>query len=68
MKLVSALAFVFGLFAATSAYAATAYWTGQWEQVQTVTYKIGWKCQYNYNGQMVYELFQMSCPSSVEIQ
>lgn len=48
--------------------AATAFWTGRQEQVQTVTYKWVWRCQYNYNGQTFWRLFETSCPSSVEVQ
>ena len=62
------IAMLIGLAFAAPAFAATAYWTGRQEQVQTVTGQFVWKCEYNYNGQMVYELFQTSCPSSVEIQ
>lgn len=68
MKLVGSLAFVLSLLAATSAYAATAYWTGQWVQVQTVTFKTGWKCQYNYNGQTFWQVFDHACPATVEVQ
>ena len=57
-----------GVAVAAPAYAATAYWTGRQEQVQTVTGKYVWKCEYNYNGQMIYRLFEMSCPSSIEVE
>jgi heme/copper-type cytochrome/quinol oxidase subunit 2 len=56
------------LLAATSAFAATAFWTGRQEQVQTVTYQWAWKCEYNYNGQTFWRIFQTSCPSSIEVQ
>jgi biopolymer transport protein ExbB/TolQ len=62
------VAVVIGLALAAPAYAATAYWTGRQEQVQTVTGQFVWKCEYNYNGQTFWYLFQTSCPSSVEIQ
>jgi len=57
-----------GMALAAPAYAASAFWTGQQEQVQTVTGKFVWRCQYNYNGQMIYRLFETSCPSSIEIE
>lgn len=57
-----------GLLVTTSAFAAQAMWTGRQEQVQTVTGVFVWKCEYNYNGQTFWKLFQTSCPSSIEIQ
>lgn len=70
MKRIYRLAFglVAGMAFATSAYAASAFWTGQQEQVQTVTGKFVWRCYYNYNGQVFSRLFETSCPSSVEIE
>jgi hypothetical protein len=62
------LGIVAGMAFATSAYAATAYFTGRWEQVQTVTFKMGWKCEYNYNGQTFWQVFDRSCPSTIEVQ
>jgi len=62
------LATVVGLAFATSAYAATAYFTGHQEMVQTVTFKMAWKCEYLYNGQKIYQIFEGSCPSSIEVQ
>lgn len=56
------------MLVATSAFAAQAMWTGRQEQVQTVTGVFVWKCEYNYNGQTFWKLFQTSCPSSIEIQ
>ena len=61
-------AVVLGAVISTSAYAATAFWTGQSEQVQTVTYKWVWRCEYNYAGQTFWRLFETSCPSSIEVQ
>lgn len=57
-----------GLLASSYAFAATAYWTGRQEQVQTVTYQIAWNCEYNYAGQVFWRVYQGSCPSSVEVQ
>lgn len=52
----------------TYAIAASAFFTGRQEMVQTVTFKMVWRCQYNYNGQLFWRLFESSCPSSVEVQ
>jgi len=49
-------------------YAALAIWTGRQEQVQTVTYKWVWRCEYRYNNQTFWRLFESNCPSSIEIQ
>jgi hypothetical protein len=54
--------------ASSSAFAATAFWTGRQEQVQTVTYQFAWNCEYNYAGQTFWKVFKNSCPSSVEIE
>jgi ABC-type glycerol-3-phosphate transport system substrate-binding protein len=62
------LAIVAGMAFATSAYAATAFFTGHQEQVQTVTFKMAWRCEYLYNGQKIYQIFEGSCPSSIEVQ
>lgn len=62
-----AVALIAMLLVSANAYAARAFWTGRQEQVQTVTYQWVWRCEYNYNGQMVYQLFQTSCPSSIEV-
>jgi len=62
------IAVLLGLLSATSVSAATAFWTGRQEQVQTVTYQWAWNCEYNYAGQLFWRVFRMSCPSSVEVQ
>jgi hypothetical protein len=59
---------LFALVACSQATAADAFFTGKQEQVQTVTYKWVWRCQYNYNGQLFWRLFETSCPSSVKVQ
>jgi hypothetical protein len=56
------------LLSSTSAFAASAFWTGRQEQVQTVTNQWAWNCEYNYNGQIFWRIFKMSCPSSVEVE
>lgn len=53
---------------AAPAFAATAFFTGRQEQVQTVTYQIAWRCEYHYNGQSIWQIFQGSCPSSIQVQ
>jgi hypothetical protein len=68
MRALIVMAGIAGLFAATAAMAATAIWTGQQEMVTTVTGKSAWKCYYNYNGQIFTQIFETSCPSSIEIQ
>ena len=60
--------FVVALLVSMPTFAATAFWTGRQEQVQTVTYQWAWKCEYNYNGQKFWRIFKMSCPSSVEVE
>lgn len=52
----------------SSAHAAQAFWTGRSEQVQTVTYKWVWQCEYDYLGQKFWRLFERGCASSVEVQ
>lgn len=61
------LALLLGL-ASLQALAATAFFTGRQEMAQTVTYKTVWRCQYNYNGQLFWRLFESSCPGTVEVQ
>ncbi len=45
-----------------------AMFTGQSQQVQTVTGQMAWQCQYNYAGQSFYLLMQTYCPFSVPVQ
>lgn len=57
------------LFSAISpAFAATAFFTGRSEIVQTVTYQTGWNCEYNYLGQKFWRVYMGSCPYNVEVQ
>lgn len=62
------IALIGGLLISTAAHAATAYFTGRQEQVQTVTYQYAWNCEYNYAGQTFWRVFKNSCPSSVEVE
>lgn len=57
-----------GIAISTQAIAALDFFTGRQEMVTTVTYQQAWRCEYNYNGQMFYFIFQGSCPSSVQVQ
>jgi len=65
MKKIIAIAL---LSAAASAHAAIATWTGRQEMVTTVTYKQAWRCEYNYLGQKFWRVFEVTCPSSIEVQ
>lgn len=53
---------------ASSASAATAFFTGNSEMVQTVTFQAGWRCEYNYAGRTFWMVFTSFCPSTVEVQ
>jgi hypothetical protein len=53
---------------AAEAWPVRAVWTGKQVQVQTVTYKWMWRCEYLYNGERYYFLFENVCPSYVEIE
>jgi hypothetical protein len=53
---------------ASYALAATAFFTGRMEMVQTVTYQMAWKCEYNYAGQTFWKVFKNNCPSRVEVE
>jgi hypothetical protein len=57
-----------GKTAVSASAAATAYWTGKQNQVQTVTYQSGWNCEYNYAGQTFWRTFVGTCPTSVQVQ
>ncbi len=45
-----------------------ATWTGQGQQVQTVTGQIAWQCQYNYAGQTFYLLMDGYCPAYTQVR
>lgn len=63
-----ALIAVCSLAFSAHALAATAYWTGRQEMVQTVTYQTAWRCEYRYAGNSFWAMFNGSCPSSIEVQ
>ena len=52
----------------TYATTAVAYWTGGMTQVRTVTGKLAWKCEYSYNGQKFYRIFENQCAQSIQVQ
>lgn len=64
-KLIFAL--IVGMSISGTASAATAFWTGRMEQVQSVTYQMVWNCEYMYAGNRFWRAFSGSCPSSVEV-
>jgi hypothetical protein len=53
--------------AATSAFAATAYWTGASQIATSVTGRVGFNCEYNYAGRTFWVMFEGSCPSRVNV-
>ena len=53
---------------ASAASAATAYWTGEMNMVQSVTGQMVWNCKYQYAGRYFWQAFAGSCPSSIEVQ
>lgn len=58
------------LFASSSAFATTAFWTGNKEQFKTETGQTMWNCEYRLGGtqQMIlfWRIFPNSCPSEVD--
>lgn len=52
---------------AAMSWAGVAMWTGRSQQVQTVTYRWVWNCEYRYNGQTFWRLFEGSCPASIQV-
>jgi hypothetical protein len=67
-RLTQAAVLAVALAASAPAFAVMATWTGKQEQVQTVSGKFAWRCEYMYAGQYYYLLFETSCPSSVELE
>ena len=67
MKVIVAL--TLSALGSLSAHAATAYFTGTFEYVNTVTLQQGVRCEYNYMGNRFWFTFVGSvCPSTVEVQ
>ena len=53
---------------ASPAFAVTAFFTGNAHPVQTVTYRTGWECQYQYAGQTFWVTETSYCTPTVEVQ
>lgn len=51
--------------AALPAMAATAYFTGRKQQVQTASHEVTWQCQYNNGGKTFWRTFAGTCPAQV---
>lgn len=47
---------------------ATAFWTGQEQQITTITHQQGWNCQYTYAGQTFWRAYVGTCPASIAVQ
>ena len=46
----------------------TAYFTGQRQQVTTITNQQGWQCQYRLGARLFDRVYVGECPSSIEVQ
>lgn len=55
------------LFVSMEASAATAYWTGRQQMIQTYNYQSVWNCEYRYAGQTFWRTFSLSCPSNIQL-
>lgn len=57
---------------AGAAHAATGYWTGRQELVQTVTNRMAWRCEYEFMSKTYWVMFPQTptfrCPSTIELQ
>lgn len=62
------IALIVGLTISSTAYAATAYWTGQVQYGQSVTGQYVANCQYMYAGNYFWQAFVGSCPTSIEVR
>ena len=61
------IALIIGLTLSGTANAATAFWTGQMNYVQSVTGMYVMNCQYMYAGNIFWRAFSGSCPSSIQV-
>lgn len=61
------IALIIGLTISGTAYAATAFWTGQMQQVRSVTGQVVMNCEYMYGGNRFWRAFAGYCPASVEV-
>lgn len=64
-KLVFAL--IVGMAISGTASAATAFWTGKMQQVQSVTGQTVMNCEYMYAGNYFWRAFAGYCANSVEV-
>jgi hypothetical protein len=66
------LIFVVCLFASSSAFATTGFWTGNKEPLDPDNAKTSWKCEYRvaYTTRMilVWRIFPDSCPAEIEFE
>lgn len=62
------LVMLLSIFGSSAIQAGSAFWTGKSQVVQTVTNKIAWECEYNYNGSTFTKVFESTCPSSVNVE
>ena len=60
------------LLASSPAFATTAFWTGNKEEIQTATGETNWKCEYRiaYTTQLIFvwRTFPNSCPEEIEVE
>lgn len=59
--------FIISLILSGTAQAATAFFTGQMSNGQSVTGQYVYNCQYQYAGHFFWRSFGAYCPSSIEI-
>ncbi len=60
--------FLAALLASSTAFSATAFWTGNSETVTTVTGLVAWNCEYQYGSSTFWRVFQNVCPPYIEVQ
>lgn len=68
MKRLKIICLILTLLPASSAFSMSAFWTGRQSQIQTITYKMAWKCEYRFSGHTFWMVFEGSCPSSVDVE
>jgi len=56
------------LLVCSSAWSATAMWTGRSEPIITVTGQSAWNCEYDYLGRKIWRIFRTQCPAMIEVQ
>lgn len=68
MKRLNIIIALLTLLSVSTAFALTAFWTGRQIQVQTVSYRMAWKCEYRFAGKTFWMVFEGSCPNSIDVQ